>query len=73
MWRHFFLFISILIASHGYTQSVIKKDRLTIKADSLHLEGEYQKALALRNQAIKQNKKASKDEIYFLKAKYFHT
>ncbi len=57
---------------YGYSQSIYHKDNLTILADSLTETGEYKKAISIRKQAIKNQKKASKDYKAYLEAKYYH-
>ena len=68
-----FLYVCVFIFNCGYSQSIFNKDSLTILADSLHLEGHYEDASSIRRQAIKSQKKASKDYRVYLKAKYYHT
>ncbi len=63
----------ILYFNLGYSQSFFQKDRLTILADSLHLQGFYDESILLRKEAINSNKDASRDYKLYLKAKYFHT
>jgi CHAT domain-containing protein len=46
---------------------------LTILADSIHLEGDYEKALSIRKEAIKTQSSASKDYKAYLEAKFYHT
>ncbi len=71
----FKLFICVCIYPLFYmhSQSIFYKDSLTILADSLHNEGEYDRALSLRKQAIETYTNASKDYQSYLKAKYYHT
>ena len=73
MKLHFFIYVCVFSLSYGFSQSIYHKDVLTILADSLHKEGEYEKALVLRNQAIKTQINTPKYYQNYLKAKYFHT
>ena len=57
----------------GYSQNSYQKDALTILADSLHINGEYDQALSVRKQAIQTESNAASDYKTYLKAKYFHT
>lgn len=63
----------VLSLSCGYSQNIYHKDTLTILADSLHINGDYQQAISVRKQAIKTQIKAPVDYQAYLKAKYFHT
>lgn len=67
-----FVFLSIFWLSFGYSQSIYRKDALTILADSLTKEGSYKKAISVRKQALKQYHNSSKDYRAYLNAKYHH-
>ncbi|MCK0114589.1 CHAT domain-containing protein [Gelidibacter sp. F63206] len=69
---YIFIFLSALWLSLGYSQTIYKKDSLTILADSLTKEGSYKKAIVVRKQALKQNHNSSKDYRAYLNAKYHH-
>jgi len=58
---------------NGYSQTIYKKDKHTILADSLHLIGDYKQAISVRKQALKNHINAAKDYQTYLQAKYFHT
>lgn len=68
-----FLYFCVFFTNCGYAQTIFHKDNLTILADSLHNEGSYGRAIAIRKQAIKSQKKASKEYRTYLEAKYYHT
>ena len=68
-----FIYLFVLSFYFGYSQSIYQKDALTSLADSLHNKGEYDKAIELRNQAIKTQTNSSKEYQVYLKAKYYHT
>lgn len=68
----YFILSSIFCLSFGYSQSIYQKDSLTILADSLTNEGSYKRAISVRSQAVKSQKKVSKDYQYYLEAKYQH-
>ncbi|MGJ8591039.1 MAG: CHAT domain-containing protein [Aquaticitalea sp.] len=73
MKRNLCLSIFIFSSLFGYSQSIYHKDASTILADSLHNEGFYKKAIAIRKQAIKSQNKASKEYQSYLQSKYYHT
>ncbi|RXJ43787.1 CHAT domain-containing protein [Gelidibacter gilvus] len=73
MKQHVFIFLSLLWLSFGFSQTIYDKDDLTILADSLSNTGLYKRAISLRKEAIKTQKKASKDYRVYLDAKYHHT
>jgi len=68
-----FVLLSILIIPSGLSQTIFKKDSLTILADSLHINNEYENALIVRKQAIKFIKNTTKEYQSYIKAKYLHT
>lgn len=68
----YFILLSIFCLSFGYSQNIYHKDSLTILGDSLTKLGLYKKAISVRSQALKSQKKASKDYQYYLEAKYHH-
>jgi CHAT domain-containing protein len=69
----YFIIILILFIPRGYSQTIFKKDSLTILADSLHSKGLFDKALLYRKQAIDLFTNTTKDYKLYLKAKYYHT
>ncbi|MFD2916601.1 CHAT domain-containing protein [Psychroserpens luteus] len=73
MKTNFLLYLCVFIINCGYSQNGFYKDSLTVLADSLHVKGEYDRAISIRQQAINTQKKAPKDYQAYLKAKYFHT
>ncbi|EPR73339.1 kinesin light chain-like protein [Winogradskyella psychrotolerans RS-3] len=73
MKRCIFIYLFVLSFSLGYSQNSYQKDALTILADSLHLKGEYEQAIAIRKQAIQTQNNASADYQTYLKVKFFHT
>ncbi|WOD44628.1 CHAT domain-containing protein [Hwangdonia lutea] len=73
MKRYPFICFIVLFFYFGNSQSIYQKDNLTILADSLHNEGEYDQAITVRDSAIKTQLKAPKAYRTYLKAKYFHT
>ncbi len=68
-----YLCLCVFSFSLGYSQSIYHKDTLTIYADSLNKEGAYKQAYLVRKQALQTQKKASKDYLAYLEAKYYHS
>ena len=61
------------LADLALSQTIYSRDKLTLLADSLHVEGFYQEALSLRKQAVDEGKQTSKAYQTYLEAKYYHT
>ncbi|SFZ89415.1 CHAT domain-containing protein [Flaviramulus basaltis] len=68
-----FLCLSVFVISYGFSQTIFNKDSLTVLADSLHNNSEYEKALLVRTHAIKLINNTSKEYQSYINAKYFHT
>ncbi|MBA6153159.1 CHAT domain-containing protein [Gelidibacter maritimus] len=72
--RHLALFfLPLFWLSFGYSQTIYQKDSLTILADSIHNQGDYDQAISIRKQAIEFQYRAPQDYQTYLNAKYFHT
>ena len=71
------LLIGFGMVHSGSAQSISNQDSLTLLADSIHLTGDYKKAIIIRKEAIKEAIKEannkSEDYIKYVKAKYYHT
>lgn len=67
------IFLYVISTSYVYSQNIFQKDSLTILADSLHINEDYEKALIVRKEAIKTTKNTSKEYQSYVNAKYFHT
>ena len=69
-----FLALLWLLTFHkANSQAIMKKDSLTLLADSLHSSGTYPEALLIRKKAIASFKNTSTDYKAYLRAKFYHT
>ena len=66
-------YLFLFFISLGNAQNIFHKDDLTILADSLHLNGNYQEAINIREKAIRLNENTPDDYKAYLKAKYYHS
>lgn len=65
----YYIFIFYFFIFSGFSQSKIKRDELTLKADSLHDNGDYKLAFELRKQAVSNYSSSNKSYNSFLNAK----
>ena len=72
--RYVYLFmISMLYHGFCYSQSIYHKDQITVKADSLHENEDFEAALNLRKQLLDTAKNYSSDYTKYIHSKYYHT
>jgi len=69
----FLLLLCLVFIKNGFSQTIFNKDTLTVLADSLQQNGDYDEALSLRIKAIKLCKNASKEYQTYLESKYLQS